>query len=386
MNHFINTDAPDLARARTVSLQNLIPAPFPVLAVGSQATHNFYFAENGVISSISGDSDLTLRVTIGDVASGPIGGTYSLTVANNDPLTLPWNLDASGLQNALNSDSTIASEGYVDVVQQGNGRFIITHRELGEVSGMTIDVSLLAPDCVASLQVLTTGSSTVRQLTMLTIRRAIPVQSTSFTPITSPYNGWTGVISLNNAATLELIRLNGIERGGLIECQTVMTVEVVETIDETEYPTVYFQSPIILRALNYTVSAQTSMATQNFFARPAIVGLASNVSNSTLLGGLTTSTGTYPAGSTVQCQFADDVVVNFIRKASTTSQSVPWIVRPYDYNASNNAYQWVLDRVSKQGVPATYDADLGKWTYIVTVGAANAVAVASDQTGFTLPS
>jgi hypothetical protein len=165
----------------------------------------------------------------------------------------------------------------------------------------------------------------------------------------------------------------------------------VETIDTSGNITPYYQSPVLLRALNYALESLTPTPpvvafTQYFFARPTIVGLASNVASTTLLAGLTTTTDSYPVGCTVQCQFGNDVVSNFIRKSSTVAQNVPFVVRPYDYNATTNPYQWVLDTVTKQGVPATYDTTTGLWTYIVTVGNTNAISVASDQTGFSLPS
>jgi hypothetical protein len=186
---------------------------------------------------------------------------------------------------------------------------------------------------------------------------------------------------------MELVRMNGVRRGNFIECQTLINVE---TIDLNGNVMPYYQSPVLLRALNYSLESLTPIPsaafTQYFFARPSIVGLASNTVSTTLLGGLTTTTGIYPVGCTVQCQFGDDVVANFIRKSSTVAQNVPFVVRPYDYNASTNPYQWVLDTVTKQGVPATYDTTTGLWTYIVTVGNTNAISLASDQTGFSLPS
>ena len=388
MNHFINTSATDLARARTVSLLNTLPAPFPVLTVGSQTQHSFFFTNNGAIDTSIDPATNVLRVTIGDVSSAQTNGVFSLTVGATAPITLRWDIDAPGLQNALNSNSSIIASGGVDVSRQGDGQFLIAYRALGAVSTILFSGALLVPDCTITSLVLTTGTSTARQFLMVTIARVVPLQTTTFTVIASPYAGYQGYIRLISSTAMELIRMNGVKRGNFLECQSVINVE---TIDTNGNVMPFYQSPVLLRALNYSLESLTPIApvvafTQYFFARPTIVGLASNAVSSTLLGGLTTSADAYPVGCTVQCQFTNDVVANFIRKSSTVAQNVPFVVRPYDYNASTNPYQWVLDTVTKQGVPATYDTTTGSWTYIVTVGNTNAISVASDQIGFSLPS
>ena len=388
MNHFINTSATDLARARTVSLLNTLPAPFPVLTVGSQTQHSFFFTNNGAIDTSIDPATNVLRVTIGDVSSAQTNGVFSLTVGATDPITLRWDIDAPGIQNALNSNSSIIASGGVDVSRQGDGQFLIAYRALGAVSTILFSGALLVPDCTITSLVLTTGTSTARQFLMVTIARVVPLQTTTFTVIASPYAGYQGYIRLISSTAMELIRMNGVKRGNFLECQSVINVE---TIDTNGNVMPFYQSPVLLRALNYSLESLTPIApvvafTQYFFARPTIVGLASNAVSSTLLGGLTTSADAYPVGCTVQCQFTNDVVANFIRKSSTVAQNVPFVVRPYDYNASTNPYQWVLDTVTKQGVPATYDTTTGSWTYIVTVGNTNAISVASDQIGFSLPS
>jgi hypothetical protein len=181
---------------------------------------------------------------------------------------------------------------------------------------------------------------------------------------------------------MELLKMQGVERGGFIECVTLITVEV---IDPNGNPTAYFQAPVVLRALNYAVASSSSMQ-QAFFTKPNVVGLASNTANATLLGGLSTANNEYPITGTVQCLFSPEITAIFIRKSSTANQNVPWIVRPYDYNSSSNPYQWVLDEVKQYGQPCAYDADTNKWHFLATQGNTNAVSVGADQTGFALPS
>lgn len=249
MNHFINTAATDLSRARTTGLTQLTPEPFPVLVVGTRSNHQFFFANRGTLETWSGSSDYRMRVTIGDTYAAPIGSTFSLTVTGESAVTINFDCNASGLQNILNGITTVGTtDGGVDVLSQGFGRFLIGYRSIGIPASITTNGALLLPDCNATLQTLTAGSSTTRQLLSLTLVRDTPAQVTSWNTITSPYAGWSGVIALDSAAAKELIRTNGVQRGAYTECVSLITVEV---IDNSGNSFAYFQSPILLRSLNY---------------------------------------------------------------------------------------------------------------------------------------
>ena len=101
MNVFINTAAPDIAKARTVGLNQLTAIPFPVVTVGSIPTLSAFFANRGVSETWSGDPTYVLRATIGDAFIGPIGGTWTVTVGSGAAKTLPFDIDSAGLQKAL---------------------------------------------------------------------------------------------------------------------------------------------------------------------------------------------------------------------------------------------------------------------------------------------
>lgn len=252
MNHFINTAATDLSRARTTGLNQLTPEPFPVLVVGTRTTHKFFFADRGTLESWSGQANYSLRVTVGDAYSPPVGSTFELTVASEDPLNIAYDVDQAGLQNVLNDSAGVTADGGVDVLSQGIGRFLIAYRAAGlPASAIVADGALLNPDSTADLLTLRTGDSTHRQLMMLTLSRTVPVQVETWTPILSPYAGWSGDIPLTSSATIQLLRLNGVQHGPYIQCTTLITVEV---LDASQYPTAYFQAPLILRAINETLS------------------------------------------------------------------------------------------------------------------------------------
>jgi hypothetical protein len=258
VNHFINTAATDLSRARTVGLNQLTPEPFPVLVVGTRSNHQFFFASRGTLETWSGDPTYRLRVTIGDAYAAPIASTFKLTAGNATPIAVPFDVDQAGLQNTLNGITAVGTtDGGVDVISQGLGRFLIAYRVLGApATTIATDGALLTPDCVATLVTLTAGSSTTRALLMLTLQRTVPARVVTWSTITTPYAGWSGVIPLDSSAAIELLRINGVQRGEMIECATLITVEV---IDPDANPFAYFQAPIILRANNSIMPASTDL-------------------------------------------------------------------------------------------------------------------------------
>ena len=257
MDHYINTNATDLARAKTVGLQNLQPMPFPVLTVGNQTTQRFFFANRGVLESWSGNANYSLRITVGKVLGGPTDGTWTFTVGSNAAITLPFDVNAAGLEFAINNDATILAEGGVNVEEAAPGFFLIAWRQLGAIASLAADAGLLEPDCTAELITLATGSASIRAYVLLNLRRNVSQQLTSFTVISSPYAGWSGVLDLNTAAAIELMRQEGEIRDEFLECDALLTLEVT---DDSGNRGVFYQTQLTLRAPNYSVaSSQTSL-------------------------------------------------------------------------------------------------------------------------------
>lgn len=248
MDNYLNTAATDISRARTVGLNQLTPEPFPVLMVGTRSTQAFFFADRGTLEPWSGDPDYSLRLTVGNAISPPQGATFSLSVGSGNAFAVPFDLDAAGLKNALNDDATITTDGGVDVVTQGLGRFLIAYNELGTVSTIVADTALTFPDCNASVEILATGDAETRQLVMLTIERNIAAQATAFNVVSAPYAGFSGIVDLNTVAAKEFMRINGVAVGPYLQAQTLLTLEV---LDASGNPTCYYQTPVQLRALNY---------------------------------------------------------------------------------------------------------------------------------------
>jgi len=290
MENYINTAASDIARARTVGLNQLAPEPFPVLVIGSKSVQSFFFANRGTLESWSGNVDYRIRLTIGDVTSRPINGTFEIDVDGGATLTLPYDLDAAGLQNALNDDPTISGEGGVYVFDRGFGRYLIAYKELGAVTALSVSGELLVPDISANLTVLTTGTSMARQLMILSLPRPVALQTQVFAAVSSPYGGWSGTVDLTGSVALQILWLKGERIGEYLQLQTLLTLEV---IDADGIPTPVYQTQITLRGLNhFTTSTMLTTGPTRHDQASSVAGTVTITPTSQIHTELVTFTGT----------------------------------------------------------------------------------------------
>lgn len=378
MQHFLNTSARDLSLARCKSLlQPFTPEPFPTLLIGTSPPHQVFQHANGIVADPDG---ATLRATLADAMGAPLTGTFELE--GDEAQVVDAECTAAELAEALNAIPSVEDDGGVDVMGEWPS-FLIAYLEAGETSGFTADATLLAPNATADLSVLTAGSAGVRELVKLTLRKTPLIQTTDFDEIASPYAGWEGRMPLTSAAALAWIQTNGVAVGDYIQGSTLLTIEA---IDGDGNVTPLYQAAVTVRANNYDIETQSNIAASNpyFTAKPNVTGLASVGANAAKLGGIATL-NTFNAGTTVRLFFTGDVVVDYRLVGSTASQSWPFLIRPYDYNASSNARQWALVEVNKAGQPCTYNNDSALFHFQLAGGLPTAVHLEVDQTGFALP-
>ncbi len=243
--NFINTIAPEPSLARWTSLINSQPVPFPVVFYGDTKDMLWYFHNNGSIESFSGNAAYSLRVTLGNVDAGPTGGNYTLTCGETTA-ALVWNADATAIAGALNSLATVIAFGGVNV----SGvfpNFQIYSNNIGVVTAISADDALISPDSTISANILTTGSVTARQQTLLTLRRGLITQQTNWTPTTNPA-GWSGALEMSGEAAASLLAEFGEMVGGYLQVQTQITAEVIKNADSTV--TAYYQTTVLFRGKN----------------------------------------------------------------------------------------------------------------------------------------
>ncbi len=378
MQHFFNTQARDPSLSRVVSLLNpRTPQPFPILVIGTNGSHQFFRHANGTITAPGTD---TLRVTIADAMGAPSSGVF--TVTGDETAIIDAGTTAEDLASALNGIASIVADGGVNVSGTWPA-FLISYREVGVPTGFTASAALLSPDAVAELTVLTPGASGVRELVRLNLRATPVLQSTDFDVIASPYDGWEGRLPLNSAAALAWLQNHGEQVGDYVQAQSLLTVETVDADGNVE---VLYQSAVTIRATNYDLEVQAAafLMSSYFTAAPNVTGLVSAGVSATKLGGLAT-VSVYQTGTTLRMFFTDDVIADYRLLASTAAETWPHLIRPYDYHASTNARQWTLAEVRKTGAPCVWNATTSKFHFEGSSGAAGAVALEVDQTGFTLP-
>lgn len=270
ITHFIDSCAPEIARARIKSLTNRVPEAFPVLVYGDTRPHNFIFynSQTGAVESYSGNASYSLRVTLGQVQSGPTDGTYAVTCGSTG--TVPALADAETLKDALNLLTTIISDGGV-VVTGSFPNFVVTWNTVGVKTAFTADASLLVPSSGISLVTMQTGSVSVINQVAVVIRQAAISSQTSWTTITSPNNGWTGTITTNTAGALNLLTSQGEQVGEVLEVNTLLTAEV---LDASNIPVSYYQTPVVLRAKNLDPNGTVSPGTPTYALGDILYGNA----------------------------------------------------------------------------------------------------------------
>lgn len=283
---FINTAATDIAKAKTISLAQLATQGFPVLAYGDLRPFDFYFHNQGTIEAFSGNASYGLRATLGNVNSGPFGGTYTLTCGSTSE-ALANDTDAAGLQDELNLLTSVISGGGIDVTGEFPD-FFLTWRTVGSKTAITASAINLVPDSGIVLTTLTAGDGTHTERIALTLRQNAISSTTTFSTITSPYNGWTGTLDTSTNGALALLLEFGESVGDFVQVNTVLTLELITPAGK--YVT-YFQGHVVLRAKNVDLGATGSASISQYVIQGPITTSGLTMNTARLLGRSTDGVG-----------------------------------------------------------------------------------------------
>ncbi len=244
--NFINTAAPEITRARTVSLTNLQSQGFPIIVANDSRQHQFFFAANGILESFSGANNYSLTLSLGDPTAAPFGGTYTLTCGANTTDALAFNSDAAAIEYALNALASVIAFGGVTVTGSFPD-FLIYYNAVNVNTAITANAALLQPDSTVTIAVYTAGTTGVRQQSSLSLRQSALASQTNWTQISSPYAGWQGNLSANTNAVLIALEKNGVTNGGIRELDTILTIAVNYTNANTTTVSTFYQAPVIVR-------------------------------------------------------------------------------------------------------------------------------------------
>lgn len=245
--HYIDTSVSDISKARMFSLTNRIPISFPVLAYGDTRSHEFIFHYQGTVEPFSGNANYALRATIGDTDAGPTNGSYVLTFGTATP-AIDSQSDAAAIAYALNALASVIAAGGVTVVGVFPS-FLIAWNATGVQTALTVNSSLLLPISTATLSVIQTGDATHCQIYSFAMRQVPATQQATWSVTNSPSNGWIGTINTNTANLAQLMQQQSALQGQILQAQTLLTVEVLDTANSNA-PTAYYQTPVVIRAKN----------------------------------------------------------------------------------------------------------------------------------------
>lgn len=243
ITHYIDTSLPEIARSRVKSLTDRVAEQFPVLVYGDSRAHNFIFHSQGTVEPFSGNANYSLNVTLGSPKTVPLSGSYTLTCGST--ATLSALSDAVTVEAALNALTTIASEGGVTVLGTFP-EFLVTWKTVGSKTAITADAGLLIPISQITITTTQAGSGSAVNQVSLRIAQAVITNASTWSLISTPANGWTGIIPTNTAGALTALQLQGTEAGGLLEYTTMLNVEVLDGT-ASNIPTCYYQTPITIR-------------------------------------------------------------------------------------------------------------------------------------------
>lgn len=264
--HYIDTSVAEQTQARMASLTNRVPQSFPALMYGDTRSHEWIFHYAGNVEPFSGNASYSLRVTLGDPVIGPQQGSFLLSSGTN---TAPIHAlaDAAALEYALNLIPAVAAAGGVAVFGKWPS-YITSWNVAGAQNSIGIDGSRLYPPCACDSAIVQAGDSTDRQVVAITLRQYAVAQQSNWATTNSPANGWYGPLPITGTTALPFLFKNAKQVGALMEAETAITAEVIET--STNYASSYFQSPLIIR-FKPTAAISQNMSTSLFKGRVALV-------------------------------------------------------------------------------------------------------------------
>jgi hypothetical protein len=370
---YINTAAADPASAFVQSATNPTSTTLPQFRLGDLEKLSLYLVDGlGGYDSESGSGALTVKFGMGNKASGPTGGTYTLTDGSVTTSAIAYNAIASVVQTALNALNSGAGPFSDTVTVTGTfPAFKLTFDTVGVQSLLAVGAggNLLTPASGITLAEITAGTVSVAEVQSLYLAQSPVVFQETWTTIT---NGWEAQVSF---ATFELRDfITGESSDIWMEVEITdgsgnrVTRAQAKTAAHGEVIAEDALAPVGLPTYNTTTESNAAYV-QN---RSAVTGLAGV--GSTKLAGIATAAGAAVSGWLVAVEITN--TVSFYQlQAGTTPESLPDIVWPNDHATTTNEYIWVL-----MGITTTTNSDdLATLTTITAAGNSNVDVGAFSQ-------
>jgi hypothetical protein len=182
--------------------------------IGSDRPINFFLIDDsGSFDPRSGAAGYTIRMGAGPTSGTPDAGKFTLTDGTDTTGLISNNAGADVVESALNAlNSNTGPYGdIVSVTSDVDGYYSLKFATVGAQTLLAGDATALTPESnvIVSDQVIGDGTTKAEQA--IRLRRQPAVYTDTFAQIT---NGWSGVLSANNARALWLVASEG--KGGTI--------------------------------------------------------------------------------------------------------------------------------------------------------------------------
>ncbi len=435
-----NANATDPAAALVRSVTNNQAAPRPIVVLGDNPEFNLFVSlGDGGYDPASGDATVTPWLGIGTPGGSPSGGTFWLGVssatsglltstkryqiqtfvAGDDFTNLGAAENASGviftasgttptdwtngstvieittdvafsataatLEAALEATQAVTG---VAVTKSGSAPvFVIDWDAVGAQSTLVGGPSNLTPASAVVTSELRAGSASVTERQLVRLTRQPYALQTNWSTTT---NGWTARLDCNTRGLLELLD-GAASVGSTLELQLVDGDGNIRTVGQTSClirnEAIDEESTIPAPFPAYPTTAQMLLdAVQNRYTVTALTG------GGTALDGIVTGTTASPTVQTNSLVAIDisGVVSLYRLEAGTTAESSPSVIRPDDYDGTENARIWKLQTVGGLSLyaenPVSHTAPTATGNSSVAIGtgadATNtwATAIGNDST------
>lgn len=162
----------------------------PVLKQGDKIGVELHWVSSSGFTSQMYETEFppsaTARMALGRIDAPALGGTFTITYGADTTDPLPYDIEATALQTALNGLDSIDAEGGVTVNKSGS-QFRVYWNTAGLfATELSVDAEMLFPKMDSDVISVRAGSSTSNRVLFLKLKQAAIAATTSFTTVEQP--------------------------------------------------------------------------------------------------------------------------------------------------------------------------------------------------------
>jgi hypothetical protein len=323
----------------------------PVFVAGDTYTARVFLVNKGGVDDASGTASYSIKLALGTPGAVPTGGTFTITAGAATTSAIAYNASAAAVQSALNALNANAGpySDLVTVTSPATGLYKVTWTTAAARALMTSTATSLTPTSGVVVTEETAGDGSTIEVQSIRLAQNPVVMQDTWTPITSPYDGWSGSFSM---ATYDLLAAL------LADSDTLELTMELELTDPSGNRRTIFQGTVSIldeaidqaaftpqpQTRYYTTTESATRYVQN---RADITDLTGGSAND--LDSIATASGATAAGTTIAVHINQSVYI-YELVSGTDAEDSPNIIRPDDYAGTTNEYVWKLRSAKTKAV------------------------------------